>query len=473
MRRIQGFSRKFTASYLAYMLAAPFWVIVSEVAVAAPGDEALTYRHIEVEDGDGRVSSVTPIPAPALPKWAADVRQEPWDWQANAPDAREPYFAGPIPFVLPPEAGSGEPFHPHNHQPSIAWLPNGDLFAIWYSTVKEQGPELTVLASRLRAGATAWDPSSEFFKAPERNMHGSSIFNRGDGTLVHINGMGHAGVSRKENKHLALLCRLSDSNGQTWTAPMLASPAYNETQQPISGGFRLSDGTLVQPCDATKPKASNYSAIQVSRDGGRTWDNPAGAAAGAFSDDDAAEGPLIAGIHAGIVELKDGRLMALARRHDIDGRMPASYSSDGGKTWRYEASSFPPIGGGQRLVLMRLQEGPILLVSFTDKRNAEDKQGLRFTDTNGNEFTGYGLFAALSFDEGKTWPTKTLVTPGSGDYDGGAWTGPFSASPTNAEHGGYLAGTQSPDGVIHLISSRLHYRFNLAWLKALNAGPKS
>ena len=30
---------------------------------------------------------------------------------------------------------------------------------------------------------------------------------------------------------------------------------------------------------------------------------------------------------------------------------------------------------------------------------------------------------------------------------------------------GYLAITQTPDGVIHLISSRLHYRFNLAWLK--------
>ncbi len=35
-----------------------------------------------------------------------------------------------------------------------------------------------------------------------------------------------------------------------------------------------------------------------------------------------------------------------------------------------------------------------------------------------------------------------------------------------AEPRGYMAGTQTPDGVIHLISSKQHYAFNLAWLKA-------
>jgi len=287
--------------------------------------------------------------------------------------------------------------------------------------------------------------------------------------LVHVNGVGHAGMNRKENKNLALLCRISRDNGVTWTAPIIASPEYNDTQQPISGGLRSRDGVLIQPCDVALPKQSNYSVIQISRDGGLSWHNPAGAER--FSDDSASEGPFIAGIHAGVVELADGRLMALARRHDIDGRMPASYSSDLGQSWRYEASPFPPIGGGQRIVFMRLQEGPLLLVSFTDKRNAEEKAGLKFRDSDGHEFTGYGLFAALSFDEGKTWPSRKLITPGAGDYDGGAWTGAFTASPDNAEHGGYLAGTQSPDGVIHLISSRLHYRFNLAWLKEPSPGP--
>jgi len=157
--------------------------------------------------------------------------------------------------------------------------------------------------------------------------------------------------------------------------------------------------------------------------------------------------------------------MAFGRGQAIDGRMPMSLSDDLGETWIHEATEFPPIGGGQRLILKRLNEGPILFVSFTSgNRRAPEANGMTFTDENGNEFTGHGMFAALSFDEGKTWSSRKLLTPGAGDYDGGAHTGPFTATPTRAEHAGYLAVTQTPDGVIHLISSRLHYRFNLAYL---------
>ena len=35
----------------------------------------------------------------------------------------------------------------------------------------------------------------------------------------------------------------------------------------------------------------------------------------------------------------------------------------------------------------------------------------------------------------------------------------------NAEPKGYLSVCQAADGLIHLISSRQHYAFNLAWLK--------
>ena len=87
------------------------------------------------------------------------------------------------------------------------------------------------------------------------------------------------------------------------------------------------------------------------------------------------------------------------------------------------------------------------------------------TDAEGNSFKGYGLYAAVSFDEGKTWPVKRLIT--DGEYrllNGGAWTQFFEMDATHAEPRGYLACTQTPDNMIHLISSRLHYRFNLAWL---------
>ena len=147
--------------------------------------------------------------------------------------------------------------------------------------------------------------------------------------------------------------------------------------------------------------------------------------------------------------------------------MPMSRSTDGGHTWTYEASPFPPIDGGQRLVLRRLNEGPLLLLSFTDHPLRSAEKGLLFPDRDGVAYRGYGLYAALSYDEGKTWPVQKLLTDGVERYlNGGAWTQFFLMDQTHAEPRGYLAATQTPDNLIHLLSSRIYYCFNLAWLEA-------
>ena len=80
------------------------------------------------------------------------------------------------------------------------------------------------------------------------------------------------------------------------------------------------------------------------------------------------------------------------------------------------------------------------------------------------------MYVAVSYDEGKTWPVKRLLTDGKQRHlDGGAWTGFFDMDATHAEPRGYLAGTQSPDGMIHILSSRIHYRFNLKWIEQCKA----
>lgn len=58
-----------------------------------------------------------------------------------------------------------------------------------------------------------------------------------------------------------------------------------------------------------------------------------------------------------------------------------------------------------------------------------------------------------------------LLTDGITSFlDGGAWTKHFLMDTTHAEPRGYMAATQSPDNLIHLVSSRLYYCFNLAWI---------
>ena len=329
-----------------------------------------------------------------------------------------PFFAEPLPYVIPPVDGS--PFYSHNHQPAVTWLPDGRLLAIWFSTDAEAGREMVVLQSTF--DGENWQPSTLFCKVPGRNMTGSALLTLDSGDLLHFQGVGDAG----EWKDLALALRRW-TNG-SWSPLQYIEPEHAVRHQVIAGPIVTKDGRILLCCDAG-PDGEAGTALHVSKDGGKTWKDT---------------GSIIKGIHAGLVELKDGRLMALGRGNAIDGRMPLSISADGGRTWIYRASEFPPIGSGQRLVLRRLQEGPLMLCSFGES----------------------GLYVALSYDEGATWPVNKLLTDGkTRTLDGGAWTGTFTLDATHAEPKGYLACTQSPNGTIHLLSSRVHYRFNLAWVE--------
>lgn len=412
------------------------------------------------------VQAEYPQTAPlSQPKDEYVVSQIKWDWDSQC--VTEPVFAAPLVYVHEPDVHSGTPFFKHNHQPALTWCDNGDLLAVWFSTNEEKGREMVVLSSRLRAGSCEWEKPRMFYQIADRNLTGTALLNDRQGTLYHINGVEAAG----HWQNLMMTLRTSTDNGQTWSKPRMIAPEHTKRHQVIAGTSITKEGWFVQACDAG-PGGRDGAAVHISKDKGKTWTDPwDGAPLPDFKE--GGTGTTIAGIHAGVVQLKDGRLMALGRNNSIrdkEGRlrMPMSVSDDMGKTWHYSASEFPPIDGGQRLVLMRLNEGPILLISFTEHpyRTPKEERGMMFTDKSGKPFKGYGMYAALSYDEGKTWPVKRLLTDGTYRFlNGGAWTQFFEMDENHAEPRGYLAGTQTPDNMIHLITSRFYYKFNLAWLK--------
>lgn len=366
-----------------------------------------------------------------------------------------PFFSGPKPFVKVAPNSFGPTFSGHNHSPAIAECPNGDLLAVWYSCVDEAGTELNNLASRLRAGAAEWEPASLFWDGADVNDHAPKLWWDGEQTLFHLV-RGH-----REN-----IVRHSTDNGATWSRPQIIQP-WSEIGNQL---MRTRDGTIVMTQDVTT------TSLTKSIDGGRTWTSET------IADKKLAHrngSPARhAGIHAPVVELADGRLMSFGRLNSeseqkaFQFKTPASFSSDGGRTWTHQPTKFPAISSVQRQVLIRLREGPLLFCSFTDlSANARHPKGMTFKSRKG-DFNGAGLFAAVSFDDGKTWPHQRLVTPGGKERSvNGIDRNMFPLSDTRAEHNGYLAAIQSRDGRIQLISSRNHYVFNLAWLKSLPEGP--
>jgi len=404
----------------------------------------------------GELPQTQSLPEPEPPLNRRNVSQEVFDW-SSAPEIRGPYFEGPIPFVKPPLREAGCPSAwPNSHASSIVWCSNGDLIVTWVTNFYWR--EIYICASRLRRGEKDWEPGSVFSYVPDRDGEGGVIFRYGTNKLLFIRGLS---ASAKWATHAAFIIESRD-NGATWSKPRLIYPEHGDGHYyGAHWAFTTKHRKLIVAGDACYDinVTTPGSFVHISEDAGQTWINPG------FGQPEptiipGATGGWIAGIHAGVVELSDGRLMALGRKSNINGMMPRSISNDMGQTWTYSQSDFTGLHGGQRPILMRLNEGPIMLISFSNS-------GMVVTDAIGNPRLVYGMFGAVSYDEGVTWPVRKIITKGNPprEYDGRGRTGLFVMDDTHAEPAGYLGCTQTPDNLIHLVSSGLYYCFNLAWLE--------
>ena len=356
----------------------------------------------------------------------------------EAPDPNVPYFWGPRLYVKLPPGGRGPIFHHHNHVPAICECPNGDMLAAWYTCTEEPGREVATVASRLRYGCDEWETASLFWDAPDRNDHASALWFDGDQTMHHFVGLSAAATWG----NLATVARRSTDSGATWDTARFIVPEHGPRHMPIACVIRAHDGTIILACDAVSG-GEGGTALWMSKDGGKTFSDPGGT---------------IAGIHANVIQLDDGRLMALGRGDNIDGKMPMSVSEDMGKTWTWSASPFQPVHTGQRLTLLKLQEGPIFFAAFAN-------EPVIIRDAGGNERPIKGLYCAVSMDDGKTWENFRPMSDDAPDRNVETMDGymrPLGIS--SSELAGYTTGTQARNGLIHYITSRNHYVFNLKWL---------
>ena len=125
------------------------------------------------------------------------------------------------------------------------------------------------------------------------------------------------------------------------------------------------------------------------------------------------------------------------------------------------------------MVSLRLQEGPIIVVSFANPnstvgRNArgQDNALPAVIDTKSGRQI-FGLYVALSNDEASTWESIRVVSDGRPAHNVETTDGHlFSMDETHGETQGYLSAIQDPrTGIVHFISSRQHYQFDLSWIQ--------
>lgn len=387
------------------------------------------------------------------------------------PDNRKPLLTGPL--------------YTHNHSPTITWAENGDILISWFSGESEIGAELTLLASRgirQKDGSIQWTEAAEFLKAADRNMHSSNLLNNAVGlsskqeTVFTLHQMASIGIAGRWDK-LALGYRKSMDKGASWSPVKMVlelDHALNDGALMQGNMLQATDGTLIFVTDDEEDKTSNTGSLVVSTNNGKTWERR-----GHSSTSPAHQ--RIAGLHAVVVEINDENndgqidLMAFARDAGkyYSGKAPKSISVNGGRTWTRSASIFPSIHSGQRFSLLKLgysdhpdKSNDIIPILFTGFANDS------ILAKNGEGRLEYisGLYAALSFDEGKTWPEnyRRVISNQKGNdtikLSIAPWQRKSTLSRTQGQGEGYMSVTQTPDGMIYLTDGKLVYTFNLEWL---------
>jgi hypothetical protein len=317
----------------------------------------------------------------------------------------------------------------HMHSPALEVAGNGDVIFVSFTAVGELDPDVALLTTRLRFGADEWDQPDLFLDLPDVDDHAPMLWNDA-GRLWFFWG------SNRLDAGFPFQWITSDDHGATWSSvhfPLFTTPVGGHSAQPITNAFRDAKGGIHVASDAIGPE----SVLWASDDNGQTWRDPGGRSGGR---------------HTAFVPLRDGRILGMGgKSSNIEGFMPKSISSDGGKTYTVTKTPFPYLGSNQRPSMIRLASGRLFM--------AGDRQSEKGVLAPGG--TEHGCYVALSDDEGETWHVRQL--PGTQPHE-------------EAEHArqmggdtlGYSVCRQAPNGIIHLIATMtepcLHFELNEAWI---------
>ncbi len=357
------------------------------------------------------------------------------------PDPEKSHFRKRYLLPTPPENSKGDQlfinrvtgFHPailgHHHSPGLEVCANGDVLAVYYTSISETTPDVAQIALRLRFGCDQWDMPELFLDFPDANDHAPMLWREND-TLRYFWG------NNKLDAGFPFNWIESTDNGQTWSTvyfPIFETLVGGHSAQPITSAFRDKKGRLYVASDGVGPE----SVLWVSKNNRKTWNDSGGRSGGR---------------HTSFVLLKDRRILGMGgKSSDIHGYMPKSISNDGGKTWKISKTPFCALGSNQRPTIIRLQSGRLFFAGDFQHRSGKQPAGIK----------QHGAYVALSEDEGETWLIKKL--PGAQEHED-----PERRQDLKGATLGYSVARQAPNGIIHLITSMnepcLHFEMNEAWI---------
>lgn len=327
--------------------------------------------------------------------------------------------------VFGPEVKTG----PYKHPAAIAELQNGDLYLVYYGGESEYAIDTGVFGARLRKGFSRWSKPLRIAQDPFRSLGNPVIWHAPDG-LVWLFYVVRWGDTWSTSR---IQAKVSRDDARTWSDSFVVSE--REGMMVRGKPIVLASGEYLLPVyhetghDPERVGADTTSRFLKWLPDRRQWME--------LGTIRSKKGNL----QPAVVELEPGHLMALCRRAGgyeevTDGYVVQAESRDGGKTWTEGTDSRFP-NPNAAVDLLKLRNGHLLFV-FNDSMNERTP-----------------LTAALSLDNGRTWPFRRNIAEGPGDF-------------------AYPYAIQTSDDKIHVVFTS-HERtvinravFDEAWIRSKN-----
>ena len=289
---------------------------------------------------------------------------------------------GELPRFFYPGGTQDEGF---NAYPVVCSTKSRAVLVAWSHSPAARKPQhsQTIVFTRSDDGCRTWIPIECIYDAGDRICSPTSLFEHKDGTTSCLVNVWPRGDTSPES-----IAIFSKDGGETWSAPRqfrVGDRAFTQTEGLYSPMQRLSDGTVVMcgydarvvPGGDPGRNADRLdrSIFLRSRDDGYTWGPPI-----YFDPDNLDHNECM------VAEVGPGKLAAFMRTLAAP-CMWTSRSDDCGQSWT-------PLGQsditGECPQLLRHSSGVLIMTS-----------------------RGAGVFAKLSFDDGKSWTKEHRLSPAS------------------------------------------------------------
>lgn len=304
---------------------------------------------------------------------------------------------------------------------------------------------------RSRDGGKTWEPDIEI--APDAKG-GRALVDETKGEILYANP--GAGWLFRSRDHGASWVRESVQVRPDGFGLSPQDGGVTAMQSGITLAFGRHKGRLIMPARIMGPQNSNavawrpyhYSTALYSDDGGKTWQT-------------SKPFPVLGTGEATLAELSDGSILYNSREHMSRGNRFFAWSHDGGDLW-INAYRSPDLPDGARgtsygcmggMIRLPVAGEDILLYSNLDTDAGEMPAQVGASTSKGRE----KITVWASFDGGRSWPVKRLVSDGPSAYSnlGVGRTG------TPSQGKIYLIFEGGPTGCYEAVQV---VSFNLSWL---------